>query len=94
MRARPRRPPEKRAGPPARRYAGEAADGHVAQDLLLPVRPADDLLERGDEFPLVVDQAPQRGEGALPASLPTYHGFWVKTLKEFFSAAASPNSAP
>src|ERR1022692_2998368 len=49
---------------------GEAADGHVAQHFLLAGGPADDLLERVDEFPLVVDQAPERRERGGARQLP------------------------
>src|SRR5690606_41052799 len=45
-----------------RSRGGKAAHGHLAQDLLLLVRAADDLFEGGDEFALVVDQAAQGGQ--------------------------------
>jgi hypothetical protein len=41
---------------------GEAAYGHLAQDFLLLVGPADDFLKGRDQFLLVVNQPAQGGE--------------------------------
>ena len=71
----------------------EAAHRELAQHFLLLARAADDLLEGGDEFLLVVDQPAQRGELGVAGELADIPRILAEQIERAFLRGADEAAA-